>query len=159
MATAKASPSAIDVARYLVRVASVGEDPQPLTPLHIQKLVYYVQGWFLAYRGEPMFSEKIEAWTYGPAVRQVYQTFKRFSGGAIDPKEGSDGNLTEEQKEFIRRVWATYNKHSAVSLTKMTHGEDPWKEARGKTPPGERSGAIITTASLKKYFSKLAGKR
>ena len=74
MTTVPASlPSAVDVARYLVLLASTESDGPAqeadcLTNLRLQKLLYYVQGWSLGERGRPMFREEIQAWRYGPVV-------------------------------------------------------------------------------------------
>jgi len=40
--------------------------------MHVQKLLYYAQGRHLAFKGQPIFTDTIEAWTHGPVVRAVY---------------------------------------------------------------------------------------
>src|SRR5262249_50830431 len=47
---------AIDVARYLIQLAAAEDEPELLSHLRLQKLLYYVQGWSLAQRRAPMFS-------------------------------------------------------------------------------------------------------
>ena len=54
----------IDVARYLIYL-SYGENCYSLTPLKLQKILYYVQGWSYVWDGKPMFNEEFEAWQYG----------------------------------------------------------------------------------------------
>src|SRR5688572_9971276 len=58
--------SALDVARYLIQLAAAEDEPEELSHLRLQKLLYYVQGWSLAQRGEAMFPDRIEAWAHGP---------------------------------------------------------------------------------------------
>jgi uncharacterized phage-associated protein len=46
-----------------------------LTPLKLQKLLYYSEGLSLALRGKSLFSEPILAWRYGSVVRDVYKIY------------------------------------------------------------------------------------
>src|SRR5882762_6202388 len=78
--------SALDVAKYLILLARSEEEPEFLSPMQLQKLLYYTQGWSLALLKEPMFDERIEAWAYGPVVKEVFQAFRNFGDGPIDPR-------------------------------------------------------------------------
>lgn len=39
-------------------------------------MLYYQQGFHLAYFGTPLFDEEIEAWMYGPVVPCVFENYK-----------------------------------------------------------------------------------
>ena len=54
------------------------ESSRPLTNKKLQKLIYYAQAWNMAFNGEPIFEEKIEAWIHGPVVPEVYNEYKRL---------------------------------------------------------------------------------
>jgi uncharacterized phage-associated protein len=144
--------SAIDVARYLLHLA--WQEPEPgVTPLHIQKLLYYVQAWSLAARGQPLFREPVQAWPDGPAVRPVYGQFKKYRGSPIPQKEASgDVALSEEERAFIASVWEGYRRFSASELWRMTHSERPRQEARGALPPTAPSQAEITHEAMRQFF-------
>ena len=60
--------AAMDVVRYLVELAGPNEEGEPMTHMRLQKLLYYVQGWHMAWYGRPLFAERIEAWQHGPVV-------------------------------------------------------------------------------------------
>lgn len=156
MATAK------DAARYLIGLAAADEESEYLTPLRLQKLLYYAQGWHLAVRGEPLFADRIEAWKYGPVVESVFQEFKRFGRNGIDPKalEAADSPslLTNSETEHLDAIWETYKDFSAIRLSEMTHDEQPWRYARRGCAEGDRSCVEITCDSMKVYFSSLAQK-
>jgi len=47
----------------------------PITPLKLQKLVYFAHGWYLGFTGEPLLNEGIQAWEYGPVIPSLYHDF------------------------------------------------------------------------------------
>lgn len=81
---------ALDVARYLIGLAAGEKEPDLLTHLRLQKLLYYVQGWHLGVFGRRMFDARIEAWTNGPVVREVFPSFADCKSEVIPPKEGRE---------------------------------------------------------------------
>jgi len=150
-------PKAIEVARYLVNLAATEDEPDYLTPLRLQKLLYYVQGWSLAIRERPMFSERIEAWANGPVVRDVYREFSAFARRSIVPEDvetESGPDLTDEEKEFIHSVWEALKGHSASSLWKMTHEEPTWLNARNGAAPTDRCDEEISHESMRTFFAQ-----
>ena len=58
----------------------------PLTPLQVQKLVYFAHAWQLGLYGKPLIDTEFEAWRYGPVVPVVYFGLSHFRGGTIEPK-------------------------------------------------------------------------
>lgn len=147
--------AALDVARYLIHLASPveAEDADCLCPMRLQKLLYYAQGWHLAATGVPLFTDRIEAWQYGPVVRSVYPKFTGYSKSIIPPSEGRDlQGMPVRDREFVRSVWEQYKRYSATALSEMTHHESPWLTARGDLPPDAPSNAEITPDSLRTYF-------
>jgi uncharacterized phage-associated protein len=57
----------------------------PLTPMKLQKLVYFAHGWFLALNpGQPLISERVEAWKYGPVIRALYSQFRDYGDASIE---------------------------------------------------------------------------
>jgi uncharacterized phage-associated protein len=62
--------SAIAVANWLIPKNS--EEPSDLTHLKLQKLLYFAQGFRLAYDGIPLFYDPIEAWPTGTVIRSIY---------------------------------------------------------------------------------------
>jgi len=74
------------VANYFLELA--GQEGKPLDPMGIQKLVYFAHGWTLAIYDRPLISQRVEAWDYGPVIRDLYNEFKRFGSSRItEPAE------------------------------------------------------------------------
>ncbi len=148
MATAEA------IGRYFLWLAVSGE-PTPLTQMHLHKLLYYAQGWSLASRGQRLFDEPIQAWVHGPVVPSVYPVFADYDSSPIAPHEARDAGITDEDRAFVETVWRRYGRYSAWRLREMTHSEAPWQSARGRTPEGSASKAIISDTSMASFFHGL----
>lgn len=146
---------AIDVARFLIHLAAPREeDIDCLSHLRLHKLLYYAQGWHPAVFGRPLFEEKIEAWTHGPVVTDVYPSFRAYGYQAIPPSEGADStDLTDEDRELVRGVWHEYGRYSAGALRDMTRGDLPWKEARAGLADDAGGDREITPDRLRTYFT------
>lgn len=136
--------NAIDIARKIVCKTDV-EHGDTISNLKLQKLLYYMQGFHLAFFNAPFFNESIEAWTYGPVVPVVFNEFKRFKQRAINPENYQDTLvLTDEEQQMFDMVYGEYNRFSAVALMQMTHTEGPWKN--------HGIGDVITNEELRSFF-------
>lgn len=116
-----------------------------ISPMKLQKLLYYAQGFSLAIFGRELFPEDFEAWTYGPVIPSVYNRFKPCGDGAI-PKvdlESFDA-YTPEEKKLLNDVYTAFGQYSAWALSDMTHDTRPWKETK--------QNAIISKQLMKEYF-------
>lgn len=140
--------SAIDIAKKIVCKTDVLHG-DTISNLKLQKLLYYMQGFHLAWFGTPLFGERMEAWTYGPVVPVVFQEFKRYKQRAINPERYSDTLvLLGEEQQLFDRVYSEYNRFSAVTLMNMTHTEGPWKN--------HGIGDEITNEELRTFFLTLS---
>lgn len=128
----KSPYTAGQIAEYLLWRTSQErpEDPDYLTPLKLQKLLYYIQGWALATTGVTLFSDGFEAWREGPVVPAVYGHYKRFGKSPITDIAEAPPELDGPTRELIEHVWDRYKHYSAFGLSAMTHDEPPWRDAR-----------------------------
>lgn len=116
---------ALDIANKIISKTDL-EHGDTISNLKLQKMMYYQQGFHLAYFGTPLFDEDIVAWQYGPVVPSVYQEYKSFESNSISTsKEGI--SLSDDEEELFNNVYEEYSQFSAVALMKMTHEESPWK--------------------------------
>ncbi|MHB1425103.1 MAG: Panacea domain-containing protein [Gemmataceae bacterium] len=153
-------PSAIDVAQHLIRLGASEEEPDYLTNMRVQKLLYYVQGWHFGAFGRPLFDEPLEAWKHGPVVRSVYQAYKDHGDEGIRPgSEQELSSLSIHDRAFVESVWAEYKKYSASGLRSMTHEESPWSNARGGLPEDAHCTTAIAAEDLTAFFSPKAAER
>ncbi len=149
--------NALDVARYIVKLAGRERETFLLTPMHLQKLLYYVQGWYAATYGRPLFNDQFEAWRHGPVVRSVWKEFGDFEHRAIPANTVRDpSTLDADTKAIIDSIWEGHKKYAAPALREMTHREPPWLNARGGLPEDAYSENPIPFDSILQFFSTRA---
>lgn len=140
-----------DVAKYILDQKGL------MTAMKLQKLVYYAQAWSLVWDEKPLFYEEIEAWANGPVVRELYKIHRgEYQLNSIDV--GDTSELSDDEKETIDIVLASYGNKSSQWLSDRTHSEDPWQIARNVScaEDGERCTEIITLESMMEYYSSLS---
>ncbi len=129
----------------------------PITHLKLQKLVYYVQVWFLAIYGEPLFEEPFEAWIHGPVQPGVYRRFKSYLGEPI-----TEGPVRPDFPDAIRahidEVMAVYGRYSAERLESIVHRERPWNLARRGLMPRDRSNEKIDEKDMMAFYREIGRK-
>lgn len=72
--------AAIEIARYIINKCTV--EGHPISNLQLQKILYYIQKDFLQV-GKMAFYDEIEAWQFGPVVREVYNQYCGFGASKI----------------------------------------------------------------------------
>lgn len=142
-----------DVGRYFLYLAN--QERKPITNKKLQKLVYYAQAWSLVLNNKKLFSEPIEAWVHGPAVRSLYIQYKKFGFEPIQEEIKPDSiKVSGKARELLDTVWNAYGKLDAGYLEMLTHSEKPWREAREGLQGSESSDNEISLKSMKSYYSE-----
>ncbi|MDU5952913.1 MAG: DUF4065 domain-containing protein [Clostridiales bacterium] len=133
------------------------ENKDDITPLELQKLLYFTQAVFLALYGKVLFPETFQAWRFGPVHPGVYNMFKSFGFRPIEDARfaiirDKQKKLTEEEIQVVDLVLATFGRYSGEVLRDITHAETPWLEGRGDLEEDERSSAVISNESIAAYY-------
>lgn len=131
-----------------------------VTPLTLQKLLYYIQGNYVAIYNRPLFPGTCEAWVHGPVYRNVYNLFRDFKYNPIEddrfaPLKDGVFPLEPAAKAVVDRILNTFGMYSGKTLERITHKEDPWINARKGFLPDESSQTEITLDEMKKYFDQV----
>lgn len=164
----------MDVANYIVWYVNTILLRRNLTPLKLQKLLYYVQVNHLVHnQGHPLFVDPIQKWQYGPVVPNVYFEFKDNGVSHIsEPKttfsyvmnpEGGfsfefiDYNpLTIDNDIHVRDIIRNAVDHlvdrDPFQLVHKTHLEDVWLKDQSRILLGEKS-IEYTNQELFNYFT------
>jgi uncharacterized phage-associated protein len=164
------------IANYFLDLGSAQD--KPLSPMKLQKLVYFANGWYLALKGTPLINEQVEAWKFGPVIPSLYGEFKCYGDQPVTEK--AEHHVTERlggfrvryhrsvpsiddipdqaqfTKAFLDRIWETYGSYTAIQLSNETHREgSPWdkvyKRYNGEIP----RRTDIPADDMKEYFQSL----
>jgi len=134
-----------------------------VTPLALQKLLYFSQGINMAINNKPLFEDDCKAWVHGPVYSEVYHIFKEFKYNPIDDSryaifDFAEDKLNKDEKDVLDLVMDTFGLYSGKVLEKITHDESPWNNVRLGLTPMELSDEVISKDSLKEYFISLKQK-
>lgn len=149
-----AETTANKVADFIVRFCH--EHGDLITNLHLHKLVYYAQAWYLAWHEKPLFDEDFQAWISGPVQPELYERFKHYRWEPIN--EHPEVELPKEIEEHLLKVMEIYGQYNYLQLQPMVCEEDPWRRARRGTSRTEHSTAIIGQELMLKYYQYLLDK-
>lgn len=153
----------LDICRYVINYSN--EQGYGISNLKLQKILYFIQSYFMITNGNPCFDDKIEAWDFGPVIPAAYHEYKQYGYGNIPPVnsyivyEGSgildlkrvkfdDSIISDDDKLLINKVVDKFADYSSTALVSLTHHQSPWIDAYSPDYSNE-----ITTASLSEYFS------
>lgn len=122
--------------------------PRDATSMQLQKIIYYSQVESLLHFKKPLFHEKIEAWSAGTVVRELFEKHKgKRRIGELD--FGKVNGLSMEHKACVDWAIEKYGKMDGDTLSHLTHLEAPWIKARGNLPEEiSRSTHDLPTKSL-----------
>lgn len=126
---------------------------EDITPLALQKALYYIQGFYYAFYKTFLFSEDCQAWIHGPVYRDVYFRYRNYKFDPIDYNgEVDDTLLSSSEKAIFESVAKHICCYSGKVLEKFTHSETPWLLARGELTETETSDRVMTKESIGNYF-------
>jgi len=141
--------TARDVAAYIL------DRLGPMPARKLQKLTYYSQAWALAWDGRPLFDDRIEAWRDGPVTKSVWNYHRgQFMVGSLHGIHSSD--LASDEVDVVEAVLAFYGSLDGDTLSKMTHDDAPWQEARGDLPEGAHCDEEISKHSMRDFYARAA---
>lgn len=116
---------ALELAKYIVTKCI--KDHCPISNLQLQKILYFIQREFLQNKGRAAFHDDIQAWQYGPVVREVYYYFCSSGAMPIDlpllfirPRKEID----PQDQIDIDRIVEEKRKASPWQLVSETHKKD-----------------------------------
>lgn len=138
---------AVDVFEYVATKHSFTGEMQA------HKLLYYMQGWSLAWDGEALFDDDVEAWPMGPVIREVRWRWHN-SNGVLPRHAARDDGLSSDVKRKIDAVLAFYGANGGRALSELTHSEAPWCEARDGLGVNEPSNRRISRDLMRREYTK-----
>ena len=162
--------NAEQIANYFIEKAnSMGI--RDLSPMKLQKLVYFAHGCCLALLDRPLLNEPIEAWRYGPVINSLYQEFKKFGNSHLTKKAqiaDEDGKLIDFPSPtdqnivaLLDKILESYGRYTAFQLSNATHYDGTpwditWNSKLSDIDYSSSGNRIINNSKIKFHFDRLA---
>lgn len=153
----------LDICRYIINYSN--KNNYDISNLKLQKLLYFIQAYFLLETKQPCFHEVIEARDFGPVIPVAYNEYKQYASthipyiesyleydinniwDSIKRVEYDDNIISTKDKNLIAAVVDRLANHTATDLVTLTHKQSPWINTYEQDKHNE-----ITNQSLYDYF-------
>lgn len=153
----------LDVCRYVINYSNKCD--YGISNLKLQKILYFIQAYFLTEKNKKCFNEKIEAWDFGPVVPVAYHEYKQYGSCDIPSVESyflfddnnawnskmvefSDDIIADDDKGLINNVVDKFSDYTATDLVSLTHRQAPWINNYAPYQNNE-----IKTDEIREYFN------
>ena len=132
---------------------------EDITPLALQKALYYIQGFHFAFYRTFLFPEDCQAWTHGPVYRDIYFRYRDYRFDPIEKTTTFDTSVfSASEKAICDSVINNLCCYSGKILERFTHNEAPWLTTRGDLPDSAPSDRIIEKSVIGAYFDAVKAK-
>lgn len=147
-----------NVANEFLRIAA--DRGRKLTNMQLQKLVYIAHGYTLAILHEPLIAQNVQAWRYGPVIRDLYTALSKYGAGLVTdfiPVARREA-LSETHRAIVSTVEEAYSRFSGPQLSTMTHkAGTPW--AKTYNPNSFWNNEPIVDDDIERYYVELLNER
>ena len=138
------------IAKHII--AKMGD----ITPLSLQKLLYYIDGFSKSLLDRNIFDSRCEAWVHGPVYPVIYDRFSYYSYNSIDNEDFNDYkdiDISTDEIKLVDAVVDAFGCYSGKVLERMTHISEPWIKARDGVLENEASNNKINDEDIQTYFN------
>lgn len=124
-----------------------------MTQLRLHKMLYFAQGWHLAWHGNPLFNSEFTAYKYGPVAPEIRRLYGDCSNRAITLTQDefdnyNFDNMTDEEVQTVIDVFNEYDKFSTWTLVDMSHETNPWMQH-------SQESSTIPIPEIQEHFSNM----
>lgn len=157
----------VEIANFFIHKGI--ESKEPISPIKLQKLLYFAYGWYYAIHNKKLFNENIEAWKFGPVINSIYHKTKKYGNAGIKTliEEISDGFEIKTSTpivpasdtvtiSFLNDVWKVYGVFTPIQLANLSHDQKgPWYKIAASHDFILPLSQSIDDDSIKTYFNSL----
>lgn len=158
------SQSPIAVANFIIEIANANKEGKPVTNLKLQKILFFLQGYWLNRYNRVLFDGKFSKWQYGPVEEEIYQVFKSRGSMPINSLSTQmkieNGEmklyhkkieLPQEYSEELKEIVIKINQKEPWELVELTHNHSSWSDY--KDDISRRIASDYTNKEIKECFN------
>ncbi|GAB6746116.1 hypothetical protein BOVMAS37_10570 [Streptococcus uberis] len=129
--------SPLSMANLIVDLAV--KNGKPISNLHLQKILYFVQAFFLVKIDSPIIDCTFSRWPYGPIIKEVYYAFNKYGAAEITDGVTSQDfpfeniEITEistsvffEFEDEVKKFIINLINRTPWDLVEITHKQSIW---------------------------------
>ena len=155
--------SSLVIADHFLELAAKDEPQNSLTPMQVIKLVYLAHGWNLGIYSRPLIRETVQAWRYGPVIKELYRKIKRFGSKTVEgPIAREQSTLNAQELDIVHQTYDIYGRFTGLQLSTLTHQPgSPWYQVyvTGRGDSEEISDSIIENYYQQKHQAAAAARQ
>lgn len=145
--------SSLNVATYISK-RYIHEFGSPITEMKLHKLMYFTQRESIIQTGEPMFEESFYAWKFGPVLKDIRIAY-RF--GLLNELPSRD--FISTYRSIFDKIFSHYAPMNPWSLSRLSHGEYSWNNARKGLGPIDRCENVMSIDDIRKDANRIKLRR
>lgn len=126
-----------------------------ITPLALQKLLYYAQGFCKVFTGTYLFEDNCELGSHGPVYRVIFNKYKVYQYDNLEVNYDSTNQLTQIEKEILDCVINTLGCYSGKSLEKMILFDLPWEVTHVELEDNDPGKPIMEKEEIDNCFNTM----
>lgn len=130
--------TALQIAAYIM-----SEQPR-IDEMRLHKYLYLAQRESFIVSGKPLFEDAFEAWKFGPVIPEVRHAYHSKS-----LNEYFADSYDEKTIKVIEDTIARYKRFSSWGLSRITHNEVSWRNARRGLQDGENGNNPMHVEDIK----------
>ena len=141
----------------IILLRSIGRITLLLTTPILGKMVYFAHGWTLGHTDNPLITQEVEMWPYGPMIRELYEAYRVqhvIVSDYLMDKKGKlyTADMTDREKEIVDKVFKEYSPLESYKLTNIVQSAfSPWTKNRYRLKKFD----IIPNAEIMSYYKKV----
>lgn len=122
--------------------------------MKLHKLLYFAQRESLIQTKEPLFDAVFYGWKFGPVLKEIRGAYKEdtFCHAVSE-------DVVSRIKPVMDKVFSEYAEKDSWSLSRLTHGELAWKNARLGISEDENSDNVMKTEDIAKDADRIRERR
>ena len=122
--------------------------------MKLHKLLYFTQREALIQTDSPMFDASFFGWKYGPVLLEIREGYRNDTLHA-QPSE----DTIKKYQEVFDKIFEHYAVKDSWSLSRLSHGELSWKNARIGLLPSENGNVKMKIEDIRKDAERIKMRR
>lgn len=126
----------------------------PIDEMKLHKLLYFTQREAIIQTDSPLFEAPFYAWKYGPVVKEIRELYRYNLLNEIPSEE-----WVEQYKPIFDKVFSQYAIKDSWSLSRLSHGEYSWINARKGLASNECGDAVMNIEDIRQDAKRIKLRR